>query len=96
MAGFLPAAPTEELREEINQQLDWLFTNDVCAYPVVQGGKMAKVSIYLQTNKTNKTENRRKNKQTHTKNVCVYLVVQGVKKAKVKISLEVITRQRRM
>jgi len=43
MAGFLPAAPTEELREEINQQLDWLYTNDVCAYPVVQGGKTAKI-----------------------------------------------------
>jgi len=43
MAGFLPAAPTEELREEINQQLDWLYTNDVCAYPVTQGGKTAKI-----------------------------------------------------
>ena len=31
-------------REEINQQLDWLYTNDVCAYPVTQGGKTAKVS----------------------------------------------------
>merc|ERR1719348_1887981 len=43
MAGFLPAAPTKELREEINQQLDWLYTNDVCAYPVTQGGKTAKI-----------------------------------------------------
>ena len=54
-------------REEINQQLDWLYTNDVCAYPVVQGGKMAKVNINLQTNKTNtqkQKENRKKNKQT--------------------------------
>ena len=31
-------------REEINEQLDWLYTNDVCAYPVTQGGKTAKVS----------------------------------------------------
>merc|ERR1712223_567862 len=38
MAGFLPAAPTEAIREEINQQLDWLYTNNVCAYPVIQGG----------------------------------------------------------
>ena len=33
-------------REEINQQLDWLYTNDVCAYPVTQGGKTAKV-LYI-------------------------------------------------
>merc|ERR1712107_165058 len=43
MAGFLPAAPTEAIREEINQQLDWLYTNNVCAYPVIQGGVTAKI-----------------------------------------------------
>ena len=30
-------------REEINSQLDWLYTNNVCAYPVLQGGATAKV-----------------------------------------------------
>ena len=30
-------------REEINSQLDWLYTNEVCAYPVLQGGATAKV-----------------------------------------------------
>jgi len=45
MAGFLPAAPTEAIREEINQQLDWLYTNNVCAYPVIQGGVTRKVKI---------------------------------------------------
>ena len=34
MAGFLPNADTEELREEINSQLEWMYENDVCAYPV--------------------------------------------------------------
>ena len=34
MAGFLPSADTEELREEINSQLEWMYENDVCAYPV--------------------------------------------------------------
>jgi len=43
MAGFLPAAPTEAIREEINQQLDWLYTNNVCAYPVIQGGVTRKI-----------------------------------------------------
>ena len=33
MAGFLPSADTEELREEINGQLEWMYENDVCAYP---------------------------------------------------------------
>ena len=33
MAGFLPNADTEELREEINGQLEWMYENDVCAYP---------------------------------------------------------------
>ena len=33
MAGFLPNADTEELREEINSQLEWMYENEVCAYP---------------------------------------------------------------
>ena len=32
--GFLPSADSEELREEINSQLEWMYENDVCAYPV--------------------------------------------------------------
>jgi hypothetical protein len=34
-------------REEINLELDWLYTNDVCAYPVMQGGVSSKVLYYL-------------------------------------------------
>jgi len=34
MAGFLPSADTEELREEINSQLEWMYENEVCAYSV--------------------------------------------------------------
>ena len=34
MAGFLPFADTEELRQEINGQLETMYNNDICAYPV--------------------------------------------------------------
>ena len=34
MAGFLPNADTPELKQEINSQLEWMYENDVCAYPV--------------------------------------------------------------
>jgi len=34
MAGFLPNADTPELRQEINSQLEWMYENDVCTYPV--------------------------------------------------------------
>ena len=34
MAGFLPFADTEELRQEINGQLETMYTNDICAYQV--------------------------------------------------------------
>ena len=37
MAGFLPNADTPELKEEITSQLEWLYENDVCAYPVQLG-----------------------------------------------------------
>jgi len=37
MAGFLPNTDTEELRQEINNQLEWLYKNDVCSYPVPLG-----------------------------------------------------------
>lgn len=42
MAGFLPAADAE-LREEMNSELEWLYTNDVCTYPVTQGGSTSKI-----------------------------------------------------
>ena len=32
-------------REEINSQLDWLYTNEVCSYPVLQNGTTAKVDM---------------------------------------------------
>ena len=35
MAGFLPAADTEELRQEINGQLETMYNNDICAYEVL-------------------------------------------------------------
>jgi len=34
MAGFLPFADTEELRKEINDQLETMYTNDICSYKV--------------------------------------------------------------
>ena len=34
MAGFLPWADTEELRQEINGQLETMYTQDICAYTV--------------------------------------------------------------
>ena len=34
MAGFLPFADTELLRQEINNQLETMYTNDICAYQV--------------------------------------------------------------
>ena len=34
MAGFLPAANEEE-KLMINNQLNWLYDNQVCSYPVV-------------------------------------------------------------
>ena len=44
MAGFLPAADTEELRQEINAQLEMMYTNDICAYPVtLQSGEKPKI-----------------------------------------------------
>lgn len=44
MAGFLPAADTEELRQEINAQLETMYTNDICAYPVtLQSGEKPKI-----------------------------------------------------
>ena len=44
MAGFLPAADTEELRQEINDQLETMYTNDICAYPVtLQSGEKPKI-----------------------------------------------------
>ena len=36
MAGFLPNTDSEELKQEINSQLEWMYENDVCAYPVNQ------------------------------------------------------------
>ena len=30
-------------REEMNSELEWLYTNDVCTYPVTQGGSTSKV-----------------------------------------------------
>ena len=30
MAGFLPNADTAQLREEINQQLEWMYEQQVC------------------------------------------------------------------
>ena len=35
MAGFLPSADTEELRQEINGQLETMYNNDICAYEVL-------------------------------------------------------------
>ena len=44
MAGFLPAADTEELRQEINDQLETMYTNDICAYPVtLHSGEKPKI-----------------------------------------------------
>ena len=44
MAGFLPSADTEELRQEINAQLETMYTNDICAYPVtLQSGEKPKI-----------------------------------------------------
>jgi len=44
MAGFLPNTDTEELRQEINSQLEWLYENDVCSYPVnLESGASYKV-----------------------------------------------------
>ena len=44
MAGFLPAADTEELRQEINDQLETMYINDICAYEVtLQSGGEAKI-----------------------------------------------------
>jgi len=34
MAGFLPFADTEEMREEINSELETMYTEDICSYPV--------------------------------------------------------------
>ena len=42
MAGFLPAANETEF-EEINEQLEWLYENDVCAYPLSFEGKQIKI-----------------------------------------------------
>ena len=36
MAGFLPNTDSEELKQEINSQLEWMYENNVCAYQVVQ------------------------------------------------------------
>ena len=46
---FLPSCYVIETslslsREEINSELDWLYTNDVCTYPVTQGGNTSKVA----------------------------------------------------
>ena len=38
MAGFLPAAAEASLRTQINEQLAWLYENDVCAYEVALPG----------------------------------------------------------
>ena len=35
MAGFLPFAEWDEEREEINDQLETMYTNDICAYQVI-------------------------------------------------------------
>ena len=44
MAGFLPAADTEELRQEINDQLETMYTNDICAYEVtLETGEKPKI-----------------------------------------------------
>ena len=43
MAGFLPAAEAS-LRTQINEQLAWLYENDVCAYEVaLPGGARPKI-----------------------------------------------------
>ena len=34
MAGFLPFADTDQLREEINEQLETMYTQNICAYQV--------------------------------------------------------------
>ena len=34
MAGFLPFADTEQLRQEINGQLETMYNNNICAYQV--------------------------------------------------------------
>ena len=34
MAGFLPFADTDQLREEINAQLETMYTQNICAYQV--------------------------------------------------------------
>ena len=45
MAGFLPAAAEDaSLRAQINEQLSWLYENDVCAYEVaLPGGARPKI-----------------------------------------------------
>ena len=44
MAGFLPFADTDQLRKEINDQLETMYNDNICAYQVtLPSGEQPKI-----------------------------------------------------
>ena len=45
MAGFLPFADTDQLRQEINGQLETMYNNNICAYQVINVYQYEEISF---------------------------------------------------